>query len=172
MEILAVYSRLDGQLNCLSLPTSFSLCHQVDRWYLCVPAILEWRILDKPWYDCVTIYFSVIINQLTFLGSSLEGNSNISQLTMVPLQNTHAANGVIEPDRMLLVSGALVDTTFGIASSALFDGSMFIPYIMSSSASGGSGFISSLFSSLSSFSFTQHRECIFQVFASPADVTK
>jgi len=75
---------------------------------------------------------------------------------MVPLQNTHTANGVIESDRMLLVSGALVDSSFGIASSALFDGSTFIPYIMSSASSGAPGLVSSLFHSISNFSFTQH----------------
>jgi hypothetical protein len=77
---------------------------------------------------------------------------------MVPLQNTHTANGVIESDRMLLVSGALVDSSFGIASSALFDGSTFIPYIMSSASSGAPGLVSSLFHSISNFSFTQHRK--------------
>jgi hypothetical protein len=77
---------------------------------------------------------------------------------MVPLQNTHAVNGVIESDRMLLVSGALADSSFGIASSALFDGSTFIPYIMSSSSSGAPGLVASLFHSISNFSFTQHRK--------------
>jgi hypothetical protein len=77
---------------------------------------------------------------------------------MVPLQDTHTANGVIEPDRMLLVSGALEDSSFGIASSALFDGSTFIPYIMSSSSSGAPGLVSSLFYSVANFSFTQHSQ--------------
>lgn len=97
-------------------------------------------------------------------GPGLDGTSNISQLTMVPLQNTHAANGVIEPDRMLLVSGALTDSSFGVASSALFDGSTFIPYIVTSSSSGTTGYVSSLFHSLTSFSFIQHRKLYYKFY--------
>ncbi len=73
---------------------------------------------------------------------------------MVPLMNTHAANGIIEPDRMLMISGALATST-GNASSALYDGQNFIPYIVSTSASGTAGSVSSLFHSFSSFSFNQ-----------------
>ncbi|KDQ57571.1 hypothetical protein JAAARDRAFT_35266 [Jaapia argillacea MUCL 33604] len=89
------------------------------------------------------------------LGSSLEGVTNISQLTMVPLQDTHTANGVIESDRMLLLSGSLADSSFGNASSALFDGQSFIPYIITSAASGAPGYVATLFHSFSTFSFTQ-----------------
>ncbi|KAI0314914.1 cortical protein marker for cell polarity-domain-containing protein [Amylostereum chailletii] len=92
----------------------------------------------------------------TSLSSTLQPSTEVSQLTMVPLQDTHGANGVIEPDRMLLVSGVLEDSSFGNASSALFDGSSFIPYIVASSATGGSGAVSALFHSLASFSFSQH----------------
>ncbi|RDB25199.1 Polarized growth protein rax2 [Hypsizygus marmoreus] len=91
------------------------------------------------------------------LGSTLKGNTTVSQLTMVPLQDTHAANGVIEPDRMLLVSGLLDDSSFGTASSALFDGQAFIPYIVSTSASGSAGAVASLFRSFSTFSFNRRR---------------
>jgi len=74
---------------------------------------------------------------------------------MVPLQNTHSANGVIEPDRMLWISGTLSDSSFGNASSALFDGQNLIPYISSASSSGDPGAISALIHSFSTFSFTQ-----------------
>lgn len=77
---------------------------------------------------------------------------------MVPLQDTHSANGVVEPDRMLMVSGLLSDPSFGNASSALFDGETFIPYIVATSSSGTSGAIASLFHSFSSFSFNHRRE--------------
>lgn len=89
------------------------------------------------------------------VGSTLESRSNVSQLTMVPLQNTHSSNGIIEPDRMLLVSGYLADSSFGNASSALFDGQNFIPYIMTTTTSGDPGMVSQLFHSLTTFSFTQ-----------------
>ncbi|KAJ7287703.1 cortical protein marker for cell polarity-domain-containing protein [Mycena rebaudengoi] len=89
------------------------------------------------------------------LGSTLESNTTVAQLTMVPLQDTHAGNGIIEPDRMLMVSGSLADSSFGSASSALFDGQTFFPYIVSTSSTGASGTVSSLFRSFANFSFTQ-----------------
>ncbi|KAG6862277.1 hypothetical protein C0995_015974 [Termitomyces sp. Mi166 len=91
----------------------------------------------------------------TTLGSPMKGSTTVSQLTMVPLQDTHSANGVIEPNRMLMMSGLLIDSTFGNASSVLFDGQTFIPYIQTSSANGSPGAVASLFRSLSSFSFNQ-----------------
>ncbi|EGO00155.1 hypothetical protein SERLA73DRAFT_167973 [Serpula lacrymans var. lacrymans S7.3] len=90
------------------------------------------------------------------IGSSLQSTTNVSQLVMVPLQNTHAANSVIESDRMLMLSGSLADSSFGTASSVLFDGTNFIPYFSSMSSQGTLGFVSSLFYSYASFSFSQH----------------
>jgi hypothetical protein len=90
--------------------------------------------------------------------SPLDSATNISQLTMVPLQDTHSANSIIESDRMLMISGHLTDSSFGNASTALFDGENYIPYIVTSSASGSPGFVSSMFNSISNFSFAQHRE--------------
>lgn len=82
------------------------------------------------------------------------------QLMMVPLQNTHTANSLIQSDRMLMVSGYLADTSFGNASSALFDGEMFIPYIVSETASGLPGVVSGFIYSLASFSFAQTRKYV------------
>ncbi|KAF5386181.1 hypothetical protein D9615_002441 [Tricholomella constricta] len=93
----------------------------------------------------------------SILGSTLQGNTTVAQLTMVPLQDTHSANGVIEPDRMLMVSGLLDDSSFGSASSALFDGQAFIPYFVSTSVTGSSGAVASLFRSFSYFSFSHGR---------------
>ncbi|TBU29554.1 cortical protein marker for cell polarity-domain-containing protein [Dichomitus squalens] len=89
------------------------------------------------------------------VGSTLESTTEISQLTMVPLQNTHASNGIIEPDRVLMISGTLSDSSFGNASSALFDGATFIPYVVSTSQSGAPGTVAGLFRSFATFSFTQ-----------------
>jgi hypothetical protein len=91
------------------------------------------------------------------VGSSLQGSTNISQLLMVPLLNTHSANSIIESDRMLMITGALSDSSFGSASSVLFDGSSFIPYMATVTAQGAFGSISSLFYSLANFSFTQQQ---------------
>ncbi|KAG6820890.1 hypothetical protein H0H93_010234 [Arthromyces matolae] len=87
--------------------------------------------------------------------STLQATTTVSQLTMVPLQDKHSTNGVIEPDRMLMVSGLLFDSTFGNASSALFDGQTLIPYISTSSANGSVGAVASLFRSFATFSFNQ-----------------
>ncbi|KAJ7647465.1 cortical protein marker for cell polarity-domain-containing protein [Roridomyces roridus] len=92
----------------------------------------------------------------TALSSTLESNTTVAQLTMVPLQDTHSANSIIQSDRMLMISGSLADPSFGNASSALFDGQSFFPYIVSTSSTGSSGTVSSLFRSFASFSFTQH----------------
>ena len=94
----------------------------------------------------------------TSQGSAFGGSSVVSQLAMVPLQNEHQALGVIEGDRMLLMSGSLVNTSFGQASSVLFDGQDFIPYIVSSTVSGNPGSVSGLFNSLANFSFAHRSE--------------
>jgi len=86
---------------------------------------------------------------------AFQSDSTISQLSMVPLQDTHPSNGIIEPDRMLLISGSLMSNSFGNVSSALFDGHDFFPYLVSSSSSGGPGFVSQFFRSIASFSFAQ-----------------
>ncbi|KAJ4468223.1 cortical protein marker for cell polarity-domain-containing protein [Lentinula aciculospora] len=91
----------------------------------------------------------------TTLASTLQKDTVISQLAMVPLQDTHAGNNIIESDRMLMISGSLDDSSFGNASTALFDGASFVPYFVSSTISGTAGSVSSLFHSFATFSFTQ-----------------
>jgi hypothetical protein len=76
---------------------------------------------------------------------------------MVPLQDTHAGNGIIQHDRMLMLSGSLVDSKSGVASSALFDGQTLIPYLVSETASGAAGMVASMFRSFATFSFDQRR---------------
>ncbi|KAF9047276.1 cortical protein marker for cell polarity-domain-containing protein [Panaeolus papilionaceus] len=92
----------------------------------------------------------------TTLDSTLADGTTVAQLTMVPLQNTHAGNSIIQSDRMLMISG-LLSTSAGNASSALFDGENVIPYIVSTSSTGSTGTVSSLFHSFSSFSFDKRR---------------
>ncbi|PCH43711.1 hypothetical protein WOLCODRAFT_153770 [Wolfiporia cocos MD-104 SS10] len=90
------------------------------------------------------------------VGSTLQPASDVSQLTMVPLQNTHTTNSIIQSDRVLMISGSLSDSSFGNASSALFDGESFIPYIVAATSSGSPGYIYGLIYSFSTFSFTQN----------------
>ncbi|KAH7905622.1 cortical protein marker for cell polarity-domain-containing protein [Hygrophoropsis aurantiaca] len=91
----------------------------------------------------------------TSIDSTLQSTTNVSQLVMVPLQNTHLGNSIIESDRMLMISGALMDSSFGSASAALFDGVNWIPYITAVSTQGTLGLVSSLFYSFANFSFAQ-----------------
>lgn len=96
--------------------------------------------------------------QCTSLGDALQGSASVSQLQMVPLSEDHDANSIIQKDRMLLVSGSLNGGSFGNASTALYDGKTFYPYITSTSQSGGPGLISGLFHSFTSFSFNHRRK--------------
>ncbi|KAI0371130.1 hypothetical protein BV20DRAFT_965800 [Pilatotrama ljubarskyi] len=89
------------------------------------------------------------------VGSTLQGTTEVSQLIMVPLQNTHDGNDVIESDRVLMVSGSLSDSSFGNASSALFDGQNFTPFVVSTSDSGTPGTVAALFHSFVNIDFTQ-----------------
>ncbi|PPQ99729.1 hypothetical protein CVT24_009712 [Panaeolus cyanescens] len=95
-------------------------------------------------------------NKWSTLDSSLSDGTTVAQLTMVPLQNTHTGNDIIQSDRMLMISG-LLSTADGNVSSALFDGEKVIPYIVATSSTGSTGTISSLFHSISSFSFNKRR---------------
>lgn len=123
--------------------------------------------MGNTWYVLVSSFMAQHGPRLiiTPTGSTLGGGTTVGQLTMVPLQDTHTANGVIEPDRMLMVSGALTDSSFGNVSSALFDGQTFIPYIVSTSSTGTSGSVAALFRSFSNFSFSQRRKPSRECFA-------
>ncbi|KDQ21696.1 hypothetical protein BOTBODRAFT_99589 [Botryobasidium botryosum FD-172 SS1] len=90
----------------------------------------------------------------TSMGNTLQGNTAVTSLEMVPLQDDHSTNGVIESDRMLMVTGLLASSSWTV-SSALFDGQTFYPYITSATSSGLPGFISTLFHSFANFSFTR-----------------
>ena len=90
--------------------------------------------------------------------STLDSNSSVGQLTIVPLQNTHPSNGVIEPDRVLMISGLLKGPGFDQASTALFDGQTLVPYTVAVTTSGAVGYVATLFHSISTFSFVQRRK--------------
>jgi hypothetical protein len=87
--------------------------------------------------------------------STLLPGSLVQQLAFVPLSNEHDASGLIERDRMLMVSGDLLLDNMGNVTSALYDGTNWHPYLVATSATGGlaSG---SLFWSESSFDFSIH----------------
>ncbi|KAG7090837.1 hypothetical protein E1B28_009919 [Marasmius oreades] len=93
----------------------------------------------------------------TPLASTLQKDSVVSQLAMVPLQTDHSGNAIVEGNRMLMISGSLDDSSFGNASSALFDGQNFIPYAVSTTSTGAAGFIATMFHSFQDIDFNKRR---------------
>lgn len=85
--------------------------------------------------------------------STLLPGSVVSQLAFVPLSSAHKANGPIENDRMLMVSGSLYLEDVGNATSALYDGAAMHPFLVGTTSAGSLGSASSLFWSNDSFSF-------------------
>ncbi|KAG8932932.1 hypothetical protein FRC01_011649 [Tulasnella sp. 417] len=96
-------------------------------------------------------------NTWSLQNSGWTGNTIIHQLKLVPLQDTHTSNSILESDRMLLISGAIDSSTQGSMSSTLYDGQTFYPYLVAASADGSPGSVSSFFNSYSTFSFN-HRK--------------
>lgn len=104
----------------------------------------------------VTIVVLILVSD-TALSSSTE----VTQLAMVPLSNTHSSNSVIENNRVLFMSGSLASDSFGTVSSALFDGATVYPFISTSTSTGAAGFVNGLFYSVSNFSFNARSELFF-----------
>ncbi|CAO1613791.1 unnamed protein product [Parajaminaea phylloscopi] len=75
----------------------------------------------------------------TLQASELTEDTGIAQLTFVPINKAHPSNGVLENNRLLVVSGALKMRSFGNVSSAFFDGQTWTPFLISTSSSGGPG---------------------------------
>jgi hypothetical protein len=86
--------------------------------------------------------------------STLLSGSLVQQLAFVPLSSEHTASGLIERDRMLMVSGDLYLDDMGNVTSALYDGSNWHPYLVGTSSTGGLASGASLFWSESSFDFS------------------
>jgi hypothetical protein len=86
--------------------------------------------------------------------STLLSGSLVQQLAFVPLSSEHSASGLIERDRMLMVSGDLYLDDMGNVTSALYDGSNWHPYLVGTSSTGGLASGASLFWSESSFDFS------------------
>jgi hypothetical protein len=86
--------------------------------------------------------------------STLLSGSLVQQLAFVPLSSEHTAAGLIERDRMLMVSGDLYLDDMGNVTLALYDGTNWHPYLVGTSSTGGLASGASLFWSESSFDFT------------------
>ena len=90
-------------------------------------------------------------------GSFLGADSNITELAVVPISNTHEDNSIIESDRVLMILGNMT-SSFGHAALLLYDGLSFTPYLMAAMSNGSPGLASSLVSSITNFTFTQTRK--------------
>ena len=79
-------------------------------------------------------------------GYTLGAGSIIRGLQMLPLNTDHATSSLMSSSEVLMVTGALVLPGFGNASAALFNGTSYEPFILTSSSSNTGGSLSQIFS--------------------------
>ena len=83
--------------------------------------------------------------QFKSIGDTLGTQTTILGLSVLPLNKAEAQNELLDPKMVLLVTGQLNLPTFGNTSAALFNGTTFSPFILSTSGNGP-GSLSQLFS--------------------------
>lgn len=79
------------------------------------------------------------------IGQELGPQTTIRGLSMIKLSKEHDPSDLVDPKMMLLITGQLVLPNFGNASAALFNGTNFSPFLLSTSRNDP-GSISQLFS--------------------------
>ena len=79
------------------------------------------------------------------IGDMLGDNTIIRGISVLQLKENHASNDLVDPGITLLITGQLYLPNFGNASAALFNGTTFTPFILSTSGNGP-GSLSQLFS--------------------------
>lgn len=79
------------------------------------------------------------------IDSVLKPGSVVTDLSLLQLENSHTANGVLPANEVLLVSGNIVLDNFGNASSVFFDGNSWQPAFLTTKADGSSGSVNSFF---------------------------
>ena len=84
-------------------------------------------------------------SQFTSIGDSLGKETTILGLSVLQLGKNHENTNLVQYDMVLLVTGQLNLPTFGNVSAALFNGTTFTPFILSTSGNGP-GSLSNLFS--------------------------
>ena len=84
-------------------------------------------------------------SQFISIGDSLGKETTILGLSVLHLGKNHENNGLVPYNMILLVTGQLSLPSFGNVSAALFNGTTFSPFILSTSGNGP-GSISKLFS--------------------------
>ena len=84
-------------------------------------------------------------NSFDPIGDILGVGTKVLGISLLQLSKNHQGNNLIPPGMALLVTGSLNLPNFGNASAALFNGTVFTPYILSTSGNGP-GSLSQLFS--------------------------
>ena len=82
---------------------------------------------------------------------TLGAGSIVRGLQMLPLSSDHATSSLMSTGEVLMVTGALVLPGFGNASAALFNGTSYEPFILTSSSSNTGGSLSQIFSQEQNF---------------------
>ena len=82
------------------------------------------------------------------VGDVFGSGTTIRGLQVLPLSQSHASTPMLYDNQVLLVCGILSLPTFGDVSAALYNGTSFTPFILSSTLGGQSGSITNLFSSI------------------------
>ncbi|OJJ47036.1 hypothetical protein ASPZODRAFT_131964 [Penicilliopsis zonata CBS 506.65] len=77
--------------------------------------------------------------------NTFEDGTVIQSLQVLVTSTTHESSSLLEKDEILLVTGSLVLPDFGNASSAVFNGTAFSPFILTTAADGTPGSVSQLF---------------------------
>lgn len=79
------------------------------------------------------------------VNGSLGSATRIEGLQVLDTKNSHAQTSVLNSNQVLLVTGQLELPGFGNASAALYNGTTFTPYVLSSMADGTPGTIKTAF---------------------------
>ncbi|KAK9899042.1 hypothetical protein P389DRAFT_42803 [Cystobasidium minutum MCA 4210] len=85
------------------------------------------------------------------------GGSDVQQLLLAPITSENDNDYFLKNDRVLMVSGQLNLARSGPASSAIFDGSAWYPYLLSTTASGAAGTIAGFFYPANTIQFGRHQ---------------
>ncbi|POS88454.1 hypothetical protein EPUL_000147 [Erysiphe pulchra] len=81
----------------------------------------------------------------TSISHLLGPGTEVKGLQVLSLTSNHASSDIVHSSSILLVIGALNLPVFGTVSGALFNGTSFQPYIITSSFNGGPGSLSKFF---------------------------
>lgn len=85
------------------------------------------------------------------ISESLGSGTDIRGLQVLSLSKNHASSSLVSASQTLMVTGSLNLPGFGNASAALFNGTTFQPFALTSTASNTGGSISQIFSQNQSF---------------------